>query len=117
MVTFNKVVSDLCAVCGVDHDPTKRVTERRGMELIRECTAKVRVLTMGTAALATVLEEHLEVHEEAAIEAEAQVETHAEELPDAQTAAEELPEVPTDKDELAEEPTAAPKITAPKLGK
>ena len=64
MVTFNKVVSDLCTACGVENDPTKRVTERRGIELIKECTEKVKVLTMGTAALTTVLEEHLD--EEAA---------------------------------------------------
>ena len=57
MVTLNKTISDLCTACGVEHDPTKRITERRGLELIRECTEKVKVLTMGTATLATALTE------------------------------------------------------------
>lgn len=90
MVTFNKVVSDLCEVCGVEHDATSRVTERRGIELIRKCTEKVKVLTMGTAALATVLEDHLDKEEAETLKSEVELVTE-EELPKKEEPVEEKP--------------------------
>lgn len=67
MVTYNRIIMDLCAVCGVEVG-NARISERRARELITECTEKVKVLTMGTAALATVLENELDEDEKEAVE-------------------------------------------------
>ena len=41
MVTYNRIIMDLCAVCGVEVG-NARISERRARELIRMCTENVR---------------------------------------------------------------------------